>query len=655
MYITTRLALISAICLTLTACGGGGSSTTPTTEIPTTPNSTTQTPSAENLTTQTSTPALLLSPSPLLATLYEGESQKLNLKAVVNTTTLDGSVFVLVIDNSGVIDPSILLTLESPDHYNAVLTTKASLTLGTHTGNLDILLCRDSACNQQYPGSPVKAPYTFTVTSPPASFTANPAAITLVQDVDDTLKSVVQIQVADRIPSNFIPKITTTGDVKLTPLLSATSDAHKFSIELSVPSGLTTGTHTGTVNVVLCKDASCTTTYAGSPQTIPYTIKINPIVNLTALTPVSGATDWETFQGNAAHTGYVPMTIDPAKINRRWSWIKPVSDTSNLTTVAASQGRVSVVSSSYFANSRLYSISENNAGILWNYDFGSTFAVNPPAVSGDKVYVASSGHEATAMWQFDAATGKQLFKTPFSSQWEHYLAPTVKNGKVYTDGGSYGGVNSFNIADGALSWFQQLNQYDMWTPAVDTNNVYAYTGNKFSVLSVKDGSIIFEIPDPTFNWNGYSINSAPVIGSLGDVLVVNGAGNDYLKSNNILSYNIAKQNVNWTLAGQFTSIAVASSVAYATNGSPFRLEAHNEGDGALKWSWTPDTATTKFVGNIVATANLIFVGTDTGTYAIDKGTHVPVWHFKKSGNLAITSNGVLLVTDASTIYAINLK
>jgi hypothetical protein len=88
MYITTRLALISAICLTLTACGGGGSSTTPTTEIPTTPNSTTQTPSAENLTTQTSTPALLLSPSPLLATLYEGESQKLNLKAVVNTTTL---------------------------------------------------------------------------------------------------------------------------------------------------------------------------------------------------------------------------------------------------------------------------------------------------------------------------------------------------------------------------------------------------------------------------------------------------------------------------------------------------------------------------------------------------------------------------------------
>jgi len=643
MYITTRLALISALCLVLTACGGGGGSSTTTPVTPPT-------------TTLPTNSALLITPNPLLATLYEGESKKLNLAVAVNTTTLDGEVYVLVVDKTGVIEPSILLTLDGPDHYNAELTTKASLTLGTHTGYLDVMLCRDTACSKQYPGSPVKANYTFTVTAPPPSFTANPAAITLEQDVDETSNSVVQIQVANRIPLGFIAKVTTTGDVKFTQSLSATSDPYKYLAELTVPTGLTAGTHTGTVNVVLCADSTCSKTYTGSPKNIPYTIKINPIVNLTALTPVSGATGWETFQGNAAHTGYFPLTVDPKKITRRWSWVKPSADSQNLTTVTASQDKIFVVSSGYFATSKLYSLNESNSGIAWTYDFGSIFSVNPPAVSAGKVYAASSGHGDTAMWQFDATTGAKIFKTPFNSQWEHYLAPTVKNGKVYSNGGSYGGVNSFNTSNGTASWFQQLNQYDLWTPAVDTNNVYAYTGNKFSVLSATDGSITFEILDPTFNWNGYSINSAPVIGSLGDVLVVNGVGENYLKNNNLMSYDIANRKVTWTLSGQFvTTPAVASKVIYVTNGSPFQLEAHNEVDGALLWSWKPDSTTTKFVGNIIVTANLIFVGTDTGTYAIDKITHAPVWHFKKSGNLAITSNGVLLVSDKSAIYAVNLK
>ena len=479
-----------------------------------------------------------------------------------------------------------------------------------------------------------------------------PTSLTFEQDVDDTSKSTIEIQIADKTISG-LPKVMISGDVNFTQELSQI-DTNKHNLELTVPNGLTAGTHTGTVNISLCIDQNCAKTYSGSLQKIPYTVKVNPIVNLTTLTPINGLADWEMFQGNAAHTGYVPITIDPKKINRRWSWQKPASDTESLTTISSSQGKMYVTSSGYFAAAKLYSINESDASNAWIHDFGSIFAITPPSVSNGKVFVASSGHEDTAMWQFDALTGAKLFKTSFNSQWEHYLSPTIKNGKVYTNGGTYGGVNSFNLVDGTSSWFQELNQYDMWTPAVDENYVYTYTGNTFNVLDAKNGHKIFDIQDSTFNWAGYSINSAPVIGSLDNVIVVNGVGEN--KSNNLLNYNITQKKLNWTISGQFqTTPAVANKVIYVTNTSPFRLEARNETDGALMWSWKPNTETTKFFGNIIVTTNLVFIGTDTGIYAIEKATHVPVWHFKKTGNLAITSNGVLLVSNASTIYAINLK
>ena len=50
------------------------------------------------------------------------------------------------------------------------------------------------------------------------------------------------------------------------------------------------------------------------------------------------------------------------------------------------------------------------------------------------------GPTATYMFGLSAADGSVLFQSQMSAQWEHYLAPTVANGIVYTDGGEYGGM-----------------------------------------------------------------------------------------------------------------------------------------------------------------------------------------------------------------------
>jgi len=62
----------------------------------------------------------------------------------------------------------------------------------------------------------------------------------------------------------------------------------------------------------------------------------------------------------------------------------------------------------------------------------------------------------------------------------------------YTDAGTYGGLYGF-AASGAELFFATEEQTSLWTPAVDANGVYSYTG----YLQVNDpvtGAVTHAIP-----------------------------------------------------------------------------------------------------------------------------------------------------------------
>jgi hypothetical protein len=97
---------------------------------------------------------------------------------------------------------------------------------------------------------------------------------------------------------------------------------------------------------------------------------------------------------------------------------------------------------------KLFAVSESDKGIQWQFDFGLVKELNPPAVSGGKVFAATSNSQSSFMWSFDAATGGQLSKTAFGSTWDRYQAPTIEGGVAYT-GCGYNTVCAFNTATGA--------------------------------------------------------------------------------------------------------------------------------------------------------------------------------------------------------------
>jgi outer membrane protein assembly factor BamB len=479
----------------------------------------------------------------------------------------------------------------------------------------------------------------------------------------------ISLTAAQTVPFVGIAYIKFGNDAAVLPTAPTISMSGDGTLAISITPSTTiaAGRYAGKVAVNVCSDPNCVNQLAGSPFQVPYDFTVDPAeggvtaLNLTGLSPLAGAPDWEMYQANASHTGFVPVTLSPAAFSARWSWVVPALQGKQpaVSSITTSGGRLFLatglgsLSQAPFA---VYAMNEADGKLAWSHDFGSAYdaSVNPPAVSGGKVYVTAGSQQSTAMYSFDAATGAQLFRSTMSSQWEKYLAPTIFDTTVYTDGGSYGGMYAFDKTSGAQVFFvNNLTQYDGWTPAVDANYAYAYVGGALNVLDRRTGARIAQIADPTYQWNGYTNVGAPVLGVAGSVTTVNGGSPS---ANAIVNYNIGAQTVRWNVAGAYSgNPGYQGGTLFATNNNPFRLEARNEADGTLLWSWSPPAADTRFASDVIVTNNLIFVSTSTTTYAIDRTSHTAAWSYPAAGPLALSANGILYIDASPRVHAINLK
>lgn len=455
------------------------------------------------------------------------------------------------------------------------------------------------------------------------------------------------------------------GVVRSDPTISDNGDG-SYSATFKTARNLAPGQHRGQFVVKLCRDSACSAQHPGSPVSLPYVLTVQSHTNITPLGHLDGAGDWSMFQVNAAHTGYVPVTLDASKFSPRWIWRYSTSDdaTAPVSPPVIANGLVYVTVGGNFGPASLYALRESDGDAQWQYGFGSLFTVNPPSVANGLVYAASSGHENTFMWLLDAGTGTLKAQTSFQSQWERYYSPTLYGNSVYTNGGYYGGASAFNALDGGAEWFAELQQFDEWTPAVDDNYVYAYLGDSCSgcanaglqALNRSDGSLAFSISDLNFDWKGWSITSAPIIGSSSDVLAINQAAP--YGTNRLIRFNIATRSIDWSVQGTFMAQpALAKGVVYVGDNSTKSLRALRESDGTLVWAWSlPASDWTSLQSNIVVTDNLAFVVSEKATYAIDLGTHQAVWSYPYSGAIAISDNGVLYVARSDgALGAINLR
>lgn len=439
-----------------------------------------------------------------------------------------------------------------------------------------------------------------------------------------------------------------------------------FTLELATSAAATAAEYSGAATLKLCSDSECNNVQLVSSVSTNYDIRVMsptsnwPGDNQTALTAWTNAPDWQTFQGNSAHTGFVPVTISPDQLITRWQHgvtaNQYFNNLVNLATVTTNNGMYYIA-----GGNALEAHKELDASLVWRYDFsGLDFpSANPPAVSNGIVYIAAGQQSSTYMFAFNAISGSLIFKSQMSSQWENYLAPTIGPDGVYTNAGTYGGMYGFTPA-GQQLFFTPLDQQSAWTPAADENTVYAYFGSRLSLVDPLTGQVKGSIVDPTFTNYIYVVGGSVVLGAANSAFAaaydnswLNGGG----IGNSLIHFNTQALTVDWQSAGDYPATpAYNFGVLYAVNNNPVRLEARSETDGSLLWNWVPPASgDVGFKSEVLLTKNLAFVSTNLSTYAVDLTTHKAVWSYPVTGNLALSSNGVLYLEGINTLTAINAK
>jgi outer membrane protein assembly factor BamB len=462
---------------------------------------------------------------------------------------------------------------------------------------------------------------------------------------------------------SFLQARSTDGALEQTPTITRI-DGRSFRIQVRAAEGLAAGTYTGYVELKTCLDEACLSEIQRGTTYVPFEVVIDDPANIAL-------GEWETFQRDAGHTGYVPATFRPSSFAYKWEWRRPTAGTLGfINAVTTAPGLVFVSDDEYFGSPTLRALRESDGGVVWQQTFANYPALNPPAAANGKVYVATTGHQQTFLWAFDASTGTAVFQNSFAGQWPHVLAPTIRDGRVYTNGGYYGGgVYSFHATSGDLQWSMFSGDDDMSTPAVDDSRAYFYDGTALVTYDTATGARLSSTPDPYSPGWGYSHHGAPMLGLADSVTTFSGGAFSGRASSSVeqydtrplINFSVANNAARWRTTRTYrTQPATAKGIVYAGSNAPKSFDAIDETTGQVLWSWVPPPSDQSFHRNVVVTDNLVFVSTDRAIYALDLTTRKPVWSYPTPGMMAISGGGTLYIVEGAIeptgrVIAIALK
>jgi outer membrane protein assembly factor BamB len=434
-------------------------------------------------------------------------------------------------------------------------------------------------------------------------------------------------------------------------------------IDTSVPGSYTVklkaavGTFLGRVSFDLCTDQTCVTKLTGMHQEFRYK------------TNLFGRA-WVTYQGNAAHTGFVDAVFDPAAFHEVWRWTRPPGDNEpigGINSVVTTNDTVVVTKDIYNGQAAVYGVGTTSGALQWTYPLGPQASEGPATVAHGNIYVPiQDGNEQTFLVSFTSATRTPQFTWQMGGQWQNFYSPVPTQDSILPTA-SDGLLHAFRATDGSSPWAAPVGAQDMQAATVDGVNAYVYGVNSadgkigLQVIDLATGSKVAAIPDPfVTSFSSYDAFSAPILGNRGHVLSYSDGGfsghaassSEQYAPRILVNYDVYNRTVAWRSAQSYlTQPALANGVVYVARNQPPTLDALDETDGHVLWSWPMPSGAgdTGFHRNTVVTRNLVFVSTDAHIYAIDLKTHRAVWSLPIAGMLAISGDSVLLVATGAQL------
>lgn len=398
----------------------------------------------------------------------------------------------------------------------------------------------------------------------------------------------------------------------------------------------------------LCEDATCNVVYPGTTRTFA--------VNLTVTLE-----DWAMFQRNAAHTGYVAASYNPADFSRLWEWTAP--DGSQPRAVAAESGTIYVSDGEdsnpgLDPNDHLTAFNSTTGAVRWQQEMGNNNDISGPTLGDGKLYLTIVGRSnVNSLALVDAQTGVVTLANTFGSQFATYPQPTLLGNQVFVAAGYYGGeVYAFNAVTGASQWqkFGTSGVTDGQAVAADANYVYYFDGPALTLFNRSTGVIAKTLSNPVdVNSGAYGWHSAMMLDGQGGAYGFGLKRTWPYTARTLVGFDtINGTGLRWQTGLQyFAHPALAGNRIYALYESGRAIHAIDTATGEIK-DGIPVPGTSPLRYNVVATPNLLFTSTQTDVYAFDRATRAMVWTAPTGGMLAITPDNLLVVAGETrvTVY-----
>lgn len=353
------------------------------------------------------------------------------------------------------------------------------------------------------------------------------------------------------------------------------------------------------------------------------------------------AASWPMFGQNAQHTNANTGSTLAPPLKLKWSKTFD-DDYVALRPVTYANGYLLAPLQGYFS-SAVQCLDTLNGDTVWTKEFVPNHSMNPVAYGYGQVYV-QAGYNTTNsnVTCYNLLTGDVVWKSPFEAQWESYLGPTIAEGRVFINGGQYGGMYAYNAFNGVQQWFTPLPQFDLWTPAVFEGVAYAFAGGALSAHDVPTGAKLWEKFLP-FDYFTYEMKTAPVIDVENRLIFTT---SDY----HLHAINLDTREIAWTINSTFgISPAFHDGVLYVIRDS--MLEARNALTGTLLWKFN-GVESLSFPP--VLNEEYVFVASVDKVYAVHRATGQYAWNYHHGGYPTLGENMLLVADKSGTLHVFEM-
>ncbi|MCZ4501130.1 MAG: hypothetical protein JWQ74_3687, partial [Marmoricola sp.] len=319
-------------------------------------------------------------------------------------------------------------------------------------------------------------------------------------------------------------------------------------------------------------------------------------------------TDWTTFGGNTAHTGYAPVRLGTAPLDLAWS--RPIGQRVN--ELAVAQGQV-FVSQYYSAN--LYNLNAMTGATTWKVaDVSSVQGYGAPAWDNGRLYVMLG--RVTA---FNAVDGTSAWSADGSGDASSLFSPVADDTQVFANvGPSNQGFSAIDRLTGAQNFFSNIgSSSNQWMPTLLDGQLFTLETGRLRAHNKVTGAV---------RWMqdfGSSYGTPGLLAAAdgkGFFIYKHDSGTG-LSGMELVGFDLLNQRVLWSVnRPQFAGTpAVAHGAVFAIS-SASTVDAYDANTG--KPLGTYDTRDySGLQSQVVVTADSVIVSSNYQTYVFGLGSH----------------------------------